>query len=111
MRAHHLEVVGADQSSPAPASDPYEAIKCEYEMADAFVAAIEQNCNTLSKLYMREKQRREDTSYISDLEQQLGDARRESLSLRLSLTDRDQQVESLTRQVSSLEICYGQLEA
>lgn len=60
---------------------------------------------------MREKQRRADTSYISDLEQQLGDARRESLSLRLNLTDRDQQVESLTRQVSSLEVCYGQLEA
>ncbi len=52
-RSHGLDTAYAREVSPQ--NDLVSAIKAEYEAAESAVAAIESNCNTLSKLYMRER--------------------------------------------------------
>ena len=53
MRSHGLDTAYTREVSPQ--NDLVSAIKAEYEAAEGAVAAIESNCNTLSKLYMRER--------------------------------------------------------
>lgn len=87
MRSHGLDTAYAREVSPQ--NDLVSAIKAEYEAAEGAVAAIESNCNTLSKLYMRERQKNDQDGYIIELEAQLNESRKQTLDLKLTLTDRE----------------------